>query len=520
MRGRPVRRRRDRRVARRRSLRPASPSGVAPRRGRPARRLGGLAATPIAARHGSRHRARRALPRGAVPLGAAPEPPGVRRVGVLGAEGARRSTSSAASTSRCSRRPRTPSYPPLQPILDAAAFHAMGARTSSPCTCSSGSSSSAPSRRSPGCLHRHAPAWLLWPSLLLVLVVPRFGERLLMPQADVLVDVFVVGRGPAARPLAPRPGRLAARRGRGAARRCGDHEARGHPVRGCRARRRVRRLRGPGDWRAARRRVVSPSGCADPPVAALVPIAHDIPSGTPDVGSAATACADALRLSFEVLYSTARWSVVPLVATIALVAAARLGRSSARRVRRARLASCSSPAASGRRSASRSCAVTADESVNPIVRYTGVDRPPRGGCAMPLLLARSGDGGEGDRELCAPPPRRGGDRRRPAPRRTRSWSRADGAPLPVAATTASAWRRRARPSRSTSSSGGGTRGRGGASCSSASAASATSTRACAADGCGRWKVLYDGIESYEQGLSRRAEARGAGSRGRARARAA
>jgi hypothetical protein len=30
------------------------------------------------------------------------------------------------------------------------------------------------------------------------------------------------------------------------------------------------------------------------------------------------------------------------------------------------------------------------------------------------------------------------------------------------------------------------------------------------DGCGRWKVLYDGIESYEQGASSVAEARGAG----------
>jgi len=30
------------------------------------------------------------------------------------------------------------------------------------------------------------------------------------------------------------------------------------------------------------------------------------------------------------------------------------------------------------------------------------------------------------------------------------------------------------------------------------------------DGCGRRKVLYDGIESYEQGLESRAEARGAG----------
>jgi hypothetical protein len=29
-------------------------------------------------------------------------------------------------------------------------------------------------------------------------------------------------------------------------------------------------------------------------------------------------------------------------------------------------------------------------------------------------------------------------------------------------------------------------------------------------GCGRWKVLYDGITSYDQGLESRAEARGAG----------
>ena len=30
------------------------------------------------------------------------------------------------------------------------------------------------------------------------------------------------------------------------------------------------------------------------------------------------------------------------------------------------------------------------------------------------------------------------------------------------------------------------------------------------DGCGRWEVLYDGIESYAQGVSSRTEARGAG----------
>jgi hypothetical protein len=30
------------------------------------------------------------------------------------------------------------------------------------------------------------------------------------------------------------------------------------------------------------------------------------------------------------------------------------------------------------------------------------------------------------------------------------------------------------------------------------------------DGCGRWQVLYEGIDSYAQGLESRAEARGAG----------
>lgn len=32
------------------------------------------------------------------------------------------------------------------------------------------------------------------------------------------------------------------------------------------------------------------------------------------------------------------------------------------------------------------------------------------------------------------------------------------------------------------------------------------------DGCGRWRVLYDGIESYAQGASSRGEARAAGLR--------
>ena len=67
------------------------------------------------------------LARGAVPLRAPPEPPELRRVGVLGAEG---------EGDLLLRRPRrggvhehvpTRHYPPLLPILDATAFHAMGA---------------------------------------------------------------------------------------------------------------------------------------------------------------------------------------------------------------------------------------------------------------------------------------------------------------------------------------------------------------------------------------------------------
>ena len=34
------------------------------------------------------------------------------------------------------------------------------------------------------------------------------------------------------------------------------------------------------------------------------------------------------------------------------------------------------------------------------------------------------------------------------------------------------------------------------------------------DGCGRWKVLYDGIESYEQGASSAEQAHGAGLKAR------
>src|SRR4029078_11078629 len=87
-----------------------------------------------------------------------------------------------------------PTYPPIVPILDAAAFHAMGSvdvvtfHLQFWFLLAGGVAAIA------GCLYRHVPPWALWSSLLLVLVVPRFGEGLLTPQDDVLVDLlFVVG---------------------------------------------------------------------------------------------------------------------------------------------------------------------------------------------------------------------------------------------------------------------------------------------------------------------------------------
>ena len=64
------------------------------------------------------------------------------------------------STSRSSRRAPDPTYPPLRPILDAAAFHAMGRRRRRhvpPAVLVP--RWRAASRRSPGCLYRHVPPW-------------------------------------------------------------------------------------------------------------------------------------------------------------------------------------------------------------------------------------------------------------------------------------------------------------------------------------------------------------------------
>jgi hypothetical protein len=118
---------------------------------------------------------------------------------------------------------------------------------------------------------------------------------------------------------------------------------------------------------------------------------HDISSGAPssfDTGR----LAGALRLSFDVLYSNARWSVLPIVATIALAAAAVWGdRRLAAYVGLLGLLLFAGGVWST--VGFPDLAITADESGNPIVRYTG-SLIFLSAVATPLLLSSVWRGGE------------------------------------------------------------------------------------------------------------------------------
>ncbi len=168
-----------------------------------------------------------------------------------------------------------PTYPPLVPIVDAAAFHAMGSADTVTFHLQFWFLVTGAVVAIAGCLYRHAPAWALWPSILLVLVVPRFGERLMTPQADVLVDVLFVVGALLLGALAARLAGLAPRGHRRPLRRGDADEARGPALRGACARGCVRgelvaeasgvacaRLGGRGRGRGGR------------PLAAVVPVAR------------------------------------------------------------------------------------------------------------------------------------------------------------------------------------------------------------------------------------------------------
>jgi hypothetical protein len=152
-----------------------------------------------------------------------------------------------------------------------------------------------------------------------VLVVPRFGERLLAPQADILVDVFVVTAALSlALWLRDRAGwRVAA----GAILLAGAVNTKREGI-----------LFAAGVLLAAfvasrPRRWPALVGVALAVGLAMVPwriwtARHDLPAGAPSSSFGKDRLFAALDVSFDVLYSNALWSVLPLVATIALGAAA------------------------------------------------------------------------------------------------------------------------------------------------------------------------------------------------------
>jgi hypothetical protein len=281
-----------------------------------------------------------------------------------------------------------PTYPPLVPLLDAAAFHALGSVDTVTFHLQFWFLVVGGIAAIAGGLYRHVPAWALWPSLLLVLVVPRFGERLMTPQADVLVDLlFVVGALQLALWLRDGRGwRLAAVAVLFAGATLTKRE--GLLYAGL-----ALLVAVAASWRRGRVQWRGPAVVAGVVLAAAIPWrlwyrSHDITGeAPPSLGVAASAqrALDSLRLSWDVLFDTSLWSVTPLVLLLAIAVAFVWGDR--------RLAAFFTVLTVvvflGGAWVTYSYAdipITADEALNPIVRYTAA-MVLLAAVAMPLLVA-------------------------------------------------------------------------------------------------------------------------------------
>jgi hypothetical protein len=278
-----------------------------------------------------------------------------------------------------------PSYPPLVPIFDAAAFHAMGGIDPVTLHLQYWFFVVGAVGAIAGCLHRHVAPWLLWPPLLLVLTVPRFGQRLLEPQADMLVDVlFVVAALLLVLWLRDRRGwRLAAAAvllsGATLTKREGVFFA------ACALGLALVVAWRRGAWRPL---LVTTAVVA----LSAVPwrlwyeshgIGGEAPAGAGLEGSVDRGL-DALRLSLDVLFEASLWSVVPVVVLIAVGVSLWAGD---------RLVAAFAGALLGLLFLGGAWVtyslpdlpITENEALNPIVRYTGAI-VLLGACLLPLLL--------------------------------------------------------------------------------------------------------------------------------------
>jgi len=84
------------------------------------------------------------------------------------------------------------SYPPLVPVLDAAAFHAMGRPDVVSLHVQYWLFGVGFLWALAGLLAERVPAWILWPFMLLVLVAPRIGRRFFITEADLFLDCLFV----------------------------------------------------------------------------------------------------------------------------------------------------------------------------------------------------------------------------------------------------------------------------------------------------------------------------------------
>jgi hypothetical protein len=85
-----------------------------------------------------------------------------------------------------------PSYPPLVPVLDAAAFHAMGGVDVTTLHLQFWFLGAGFVWAFAGVLSERVPGWILWPFVALPLVAPRIGPRFTIPEADLLLDFLFV----------------------------------------------------------------------------------------------------------------------------------------------------------------------------------------------------------------------------------------------------------------------------------------------------------------------------------------
>ena len=280
-----------------------------------------------------------------------------------------------------------PTYPPLVPLLDAAAFHAMGGADTVTLHLQFWFLVLGFVAAIAGTLAGHAPAWAVWPSLLAVVVVPRLGESLLTPQADVLVDAFfVVGALLLALWLVDARGwRLAAA---------------AVLLAGATLTKREGLLFAAiavaavllAAWSRRRSTYLRLGAVALVVVVAAIPWrlwyrARDLSGEAPadlGLGTGLDRAADAIRLSFEVLFEPSLWSLVPFLLLGAIAIAVVWGDRRLALFFGALVALVFLGGAWVTFSYA-DLAVTADEGLNPIVRYTGAIIL-LAAAAMPLLV--------------------------------------------------------------------------------------------------------------------------------------